>query len=217
MKDIVVIGAGGFGREVVQLIKDINQEKKEWNFLGYIDEDKEKHGLILNEDIILGDFSWFEKNKHKKVGIVCGVGNTVSKAKLINKLIGENDFPNLIHPSVLRNKHIDFGVGNIICAKSILSINTKIGNHVGINPGCSIGHDTIINDYTTLMWDVTLSGNVLVNEGCEIGSKTVVIQQKTIGKWCIIGAGAVVVRDLPENCTAVGVPAKPIKLDHRFD
>lgn len=217
MKDIVVIGAGGFGREVGQLIKDINQEKKEWNFLGYIDENIEKHGMILNDDIILGDFGWFEKNRDKKVGIVCGVGNTVSKSRLINKLTGKNDFPNLIHPSVLRNKHIDFGAGNIICAKSILSINIKIGNHVAINPGCSIGHDTVINDYTTLMWDVTLSGNVLVNEGCEIGSKTVVIQQKTIGKWCIIGAGAVVVRDLPENCTAVGVPAKPIKYDRRFD
>lgn len=217
MKDIVVIGAGGFGREVGQLIKDINQEKKEWNFLGYIDENIEKHGTVLNGDCVIGGESWLEGKRSNNIWAVCAIGNTKIKYEIVSRIDKIVMFPNLIHPSVLSNNFIEFGVGNIICAKSILSINIKIGNQVAINPGCSIGHDTVINDYTTLMWDVTLSGNVLVNEGCEIGSKTVVIQQKTIGKWCIIGAGAVVVRDLPENCTAVGVPAKPIKYDRRFD
>lgn len=211
MKDIVVIGAGGFGREVGQLIKDINLEKKEWNFLGYIDGNREKQGMILNGDPVIGGEAWLEQKSGNEVWAVCAIGNTKVKYEVISRMGKTVRFPNLIHPTVLSNNFVELGVGNIICAKSILSVNIRLGNHVAINPGCSIGHDTIINDYTTLMWDVTLSGNVVINEGCEIGSKSVVIQQKTVGKWCIIGAGAVVVRDLPENCTAVGVPAKPIK------
>ena len=89
--------------------------------------------------------------------------------------------------------------------------NTKIGNHVSVNPGCGIGHDAVIEDYATLYWNVTLSGNVRIQEGCEIGSKAVVIPKMTVGRWSVIGAGAVVVKDIPDSCTAVGIPAKPIQ------
>lgn len=217
MKDIVVLGAGGFGREVGQLIKDINEDKREWNFLGYIDDDIEKRGVILNGDPVIGGIGWLEANKGKNINAVCAIGNSKTKYKIIKKIEDAVEFPNLIHPNVLRNNYVTIGKGNIVCANSILSVNITIGDHVAVNPGCRIGHDSILKDFTTLMWDVTISGNVIINEGCEIGSKSVIIQQKTVGSWSIIGAGAVVVKDIPENCTAVGVPAKPIKQNRRFD
>ena len=155
---------------------------------------------------------WLEKNISNNIYAVCAIGNTKNKFNLIKKLEPYNiDFPNLIHPNVATNDYIELGCGNIICWGSFLSVNIKIGNHISINPGCGIGHDTVIKDYSTIYWDVTLSGNVTINEGCEIGSKAAVIPQKSVGRWSIIGAGAVVVNDIPENCTAVGVPAKPIK------
>lgn len=212
MKDIVILGAGAFGKEVSQLIKDINQDNKTWNFLGYIDETPEKKGTIINNDPVLGGFEWLEKNSNKNIWAVCAVGSTRGKYSIINKAKAYHvNFANIIHPSVAWNDFIELGVGNIICWNSFLSVNIKLGDHVAINPGGGIGHDTVIGDYSTLYWDVTLSGNVTLHEGCEIGSKAVVIQQRTVGKWTIVGAGAVVVRDLPENCTAVGVPAKPVK------
>ena len=212
MKDLVIIGAGAFGREVAQLVEEINQYKKMWNFIGYIDETEEKQGKSINGDMVLGDFNWLDKIDTKNIWGVCAIGNTMDKFKLVNKAKVYNiKFANLIHPSVRLNNYIQIGHGNIICANSILSVNTRIGNHVAINPTGGIGHDAIIGDYSTLYWNVTLGGYVKLNEGCEIGSKSVVLPNTTIGKWTILGAGAVVIKDIPEYSTAVGVPAKVIK------
>lgn len=212
MKDIVIIGAGNFGREVAQLIEEINEDNKTWNLLGYIDETPEKQKTVINNNVVLGDFSWLEKTSPDKLWSVCAVGNPKGKYSLIKKASAYNiNFANLIHPGVKINKFTELGSGCIICCNSFISVNTKIGNHVSINPGCGIGHDVVIEDYASLYWNVTLSGHVYIREGCEIGSKAVVIQKRTVGEWSIIGAGAVVIKDIPESCTAVGVPAKPIK------
>lgn len=211
MKDLIVIGAGNFGREVAQIIDDINSDERRWNFLGFIDETAKKKGTLINDNLVLGNFDWVEKNLNSGICAVCAIGNPKDKYNLIKKAATYGiSFCNLIHPDAKISRFADIGTGNIICFNSLISVNTKIGNHVSINPGCGIGHDTVIDDFSTLYWNVTLSGNVRINQGCEIGSGAVVIPKKTIGKWSVIGAGAVVIKDLEENCTAVGVPAKPI-------
>ncbi len=213
MKDIIIIGAGGFGKEVAQLIEEINMDKKTWNLLGFIDETVEKQRLVINNTTVLGNFDWFEKNTKNKLWTVCALVNPKDKYNLIKKASPYNiNFATLIHPDAKTNKFSKLGFGSIICSNSFISVNTKIGNHVSINPGCGIGHDTVIEDYASLYWNVTLSGNVCIHEGCEIGSKAMIIPKRTIGKWSVIGAGAVVIKDMPDNCTAVGVPAKPVKL-----
>lgn len=212
MNDIVIIGAGGLGREVANLILDINQDKKTWNLLGYIDETVEKQGSIINDTPVLGSLDWFEKVSDKKIWAVCAIGNPKDKYNLIKKVSGITiHYATLIHPNANTNKYSEIGFDSIICSNSFISVNTKIGNHVCINPGCGIGHDTVIEDYASLYWNVTLSGNVYIHEGCEIGSNATVIPKNKVGKWSVLGAGAVVLKDMPDYCTAVGIPAKPIK------
>jgi sugar O-acyltransferase (sialic acid O-acetyltransferase NeuD family) len=212
MKDIVIIGAGSFGREVAQLIEDINMEKKSWNLLGFIDETVLKHGTTINSNIVLGGFDWLEKNIGDKLFTICAIGKPRDKYTVIKRVSTYGmKFANLTHPEAKVSKFVELGYGNIICSNSFISVNVKIGNHVSINPGCGIGHDVVIGDYSSLYWNVTLSGNVKVGEGCELGSKTDIIPQKTVGNWSVLGAGTVVIEDIPDNCTAVGVPAKPIK------
>lgn len=212
MKDIVIIGAGSFGREVAQLIEDINMDKKTWNLLGYIDETVEKHGTLINSNNVLGSFDWLEKNGGKKLSAICAIGNPRAKYTVLNKVSGYGlNYANLIHPDAKVSKFVELGYGNIICCNSFISVNIKVGNHVSVNPGCGIGHDVVLGDYSSLYWNVTLSGNVNIGEGCEIGSKADIIPKINVGKWSIIGAGAVVIEDIPDNCTAVGVPAKTIK------
>jgi sugar O-acyltransferase (sialic acid O-acetyltransferase NeuD family) len=212
MNDIVIIGAGGFGREVAQLIEDINADKKTWNLLGFIDETVKKQNTIINDSPVLGDFKWLEENHKNNLYAVFAIGNPRDKLTMINRAKAYDiNYTNLIHPGAQVSKFTELGTNCIICCNSVLSVNTKVGNHVSINPYSGIGHDTFIEDYASLYWNVTLSGNVHICEGCEIGSKAVVIPKRTVGKWSTIGAGAVVVSDLPENCIAVGVPAKPIK------
>jgi sugar O-acyltransferase (sialic acid O-acetyltransferase NeuD family) len=212
MKDLVIFGAGSFGREAAQLVEEINMDKKQWNLLGFIDETPEKQGKTFNDHAVLGNIDWLKKNIGSNLRIVCAVGNPKDKYCIIRKLSGfDLQYANLIHPCVCSNRTVELGTGNIICWNTFLSVNTRIGSHVAISPGCGIGHDTVIDDYSSLYWNVTLSGNVRISQGCELGSKSVVIPKKVIGKWSVIGAGAVVTADIPENCLAVGVPAKPLK------
>ena len=103
------------------------------------------------------------------------------------------------------------GEGSIICAGSIITVDIRIGKHVILNLDCTVGHDACLEDFVTVYPSVNVSGNVLVEECAELGTGTQIIQGKKIGAQTIVGAGAVVVKDLPEKCTAVGSPAKPIK------
>ena len=210
MKDLVIIGAGGFGREVAWLVEDINANDLQWNLIGYIDEDRSKHGIVLNGYPVIGTLEKFSVKS--ELFAVCAVGNPEIKKVLVEKAITAGlRFANLIHPDVKMSKHVGMGFGNIICAGSIITVNIMIGNHVIINLDCTVGHDTIIKDYVTCAPSVNISGQVVIEEGCDIGTNVAIIQGKNIGKWSIIGAGAVVSRDIPSGCTAVGIPAKPVK------
>jgi sugar O-acyltransferase (sialic acid O-acetyltransferase NeuD family) len=211
MKDLIIIGAGGFAREVAWLVEDINQEKHRWNLIGYVDEDPAKQDLILNNVPVLGSFDRL-KGAARKATAVCAVGNPRSKYKLIHKgdEVGLN-YVNLIHPNVRISQYVKMGHGNIICAGNILTVNIKLGNHVILNLDCTVGHDAIIGDYSTILPSVNISGNSIIKEGCFIGTNSAVIEGVSVGEWSIIGAGAVLTKDIPARCTAVGVPAKAIK------
>lgn len=210
MRKIVIIGAGGFAKEVAWLVEEINSINNQWELIGFIDENPDNRGKVLNGYPVLGDFSSISATED--IYTVCAVGNPVSKQKLVQKARETGlKFTNLVHPGALLSKHIEMGEGNIICAGCIISTNITIGNHVAFNPGSAVGHDSFIGDYSTILWSVNISGNCTIRDGCDIGTNATVIQGLTIGSWSVIGAGAVVVRDVPPNCTAVGVPAKPIK------
>ncbi len=210
MKKVVIVGAGGFGREVVEIFKDQNKQKKEWDILGFIDENKNLYGKIINNYKVLGGLDWFKKNND--VGCVCAIGEPKAKKKTVEKLQNMNVmFYNAIHPSVIMSDFIELGQGVIICAGTILTVNIKIGNHVIINLNCTIGHDAVIEDYCSAMPAVKINGNNTINKGVYIGTGATFIHQISIGAWSTIGAGAVVVNEIPKNVIAVGVPAKITK------
>lgn len=211
MKDIVIIGAGGFGREVAWLIEDINKVNKEWNLVGFVDDDEYLQGKEINGYKVVGDIEWL---KNQSYYVVNAIGDPIIKKKIIERLkFSKNKYPALIHPSVIYSDKVSFGEGTIICAGNIITVDIGIGKHVIINLDCTIGHDVIIEDYSTILPSVNVSGFVKIGECVSVGTGAAIIQGISIGKNTTIGAGSVVVKDLPENCTAVGVPAKPIKFN----
>lgn len=212
LKDLYIIGAGGFGREVAWLVERINEIEPTWNLKGFIDDNTAIHGSLQDDYSVVGGCDYL-MNITQEVWVVCAVGSAKIRQKIIEKLknYANVKFATLIDPSVMRSERVDIGEGSIICAGTIITVDISIGSHVIINLDCTIGHDDIIHDFVTIYPSVNVSGNVVVGECAELGTGMQIIQGKSIGRESIIGAGAVVIRDIPEKCTAIGSPAKPIK------
>ncbi len=211
MEKIAIVGAGGFGREVKMLIDQINSKINSYEFIGYYDDGFTK-GTIINSNEVLGSILDLANTK-EKLNVVVAIGAPDVKRKIIQKLSNPNlIFPTLIHPSVLiGSEFVSIGKGCVICAGSIITCNIEIKDFVILNLMCSVGHDTTIHSYASFMPSVNISGEVVIHEGVYVGTGAKIINQLEIGKQTIIGAGAVVSKTLPEKCTAVGIPAKPIK------
>ncbi len=210
MEKIAIIGSGGFGREVKMLIDQINKANPQFEIVGFFDDHKTSD--IINGIPYLGTLEQ-AANMTDPISYAIGVGDPKTRKKIVEKLERpEASFPNLIHPSVLfGDDGVLLGRGNIICAGSIITVNITIRDFVILNLSCTVGHDTVINSYSSFMPSVNISGEVVVGEGVYVGTGAKIINQLEIGEYTIIGAGAVVSKTLPTHCTAVGIPAKPIK------
>ena len=214
-KDLVIIGAGGFGREASLLVEEINaaegKGKAPCELLGFIDEDQAKWGLELRGYPVLGGWAALDKLPGG-VAVICVVGDPVSKLKLVGMAEERGrEFAALVHPAVELADDVQLGRGVLINKGSIFTTNIVVGDHVSINPGCGIGHDAEIGAYSTLMWGVNISGAVQVGQGTMIGTGATVLQGLKIGDNSTIGAGAVVTRDLHAGSRVAGVPAKPLE------
>lgn len=213
INELVIIGAGGFGREASLLVEDINQstEGNKWNLLGFIDEVQALKGKVMRGYPVLGGWETLTELPGD-AKVICVVGEPAAKRILVKKALDMGrDFANLIHPEVKLAEDVELGRGVLINKGCLLTTNIKIGEHVSLNPGCGIGHDSVIGDYSTLMWRVNISGNVRIGEGCLLGTGATVLQGRTVGSGTTVGAGAVVTKDIPGNCTAVGLPAQVVK------
>ena len=209
MKDIVIIGAGGFGREVAWLIEDINQERPQWNILGFIDDNETAQRKQVGKYTVIGTTDYLAD---KELHVVIAIANPTIRRIIYNRLKHtKNMFPTLIHPSVMYSKTVTFCQGVVVSAGTILTVNIIIDDFVLIDRLNNIGHDTRIESFSTLLPSTTVSGNVHIEKNVLIGTGTTIIQELSVGKNTIIGAGSVVIKDIPKDCTAVGVPAKPIK------
>ena len=210
MERIAIVSSGGFAREVLTLIDAINEREHRFEFLGFIDDDKSQtiHGYpIIGSDE--------EVNKTQEpISIVIAVGEPRLKEKIRNKYDNSLiSFPTLIHPTAIIADpgNVKIGQGCIICAGVIITTDIIIKDFVTLNLQCTVGHDTVVEEYSAFMPTVNISGDVNVGKGVYVGTGAKIINQVDIGEHTIVGAGAVVAKSLPANCTAVGVPAKPIK------
>ena len=212
MKKIVILGTGGFARELVTLIQDINAISPTYDFIGFVDGSLVK-GTLVNGYPVIGNDDEIN-NVSEELGLVLAFGDPKLKKKVKDKFTNPLlSFPTLIHPSVIigDKRFVEIGAGCIICAGCILTTNITIKDFVTLNLQCTVGHDTIINEYSAFMPTCNISGEVNVAEGVYCGTGVKIINLTSIGRYSIVGAGAVVTNTLPANCTAVGIPAKPIK------
>lgn len=215
---IAIYGSGAFGREVAMLIEQINEATESaphaggWDLVGFFD-DATPATTSINGYAFLGNMDTLNQHQ-EKLAVVIAVGNPVAKRNIHLRIANPNIYyPTLIHPTVLTGKKelVSIGEGCIITAYNVITVNVHIGRFVILNLTCTVGHDCIIGDYVSVMPGVNISGSVSIKEGVYLGTNATIINNLEVGENTIVGAGAVVSKSLPANCTAVGVPAKPIK------
>lgn len=211
MKDLVIVGVGGFAREVHQLMEDFGLQNSLYNFIGFLDDNPEYHNKEVHGFPVLGGVSWLRD--HGDAAVAVGIGSTSVRRRIVQRIQAScaNSFATLVHPSARIGNRVAIGEGTIVCAGTIVTTDVSIGKHVVLGTGSTVGHDAHFDDYVTVAPSVTISGAVNVGAGCDLGTGSTIIQGINIGHWSVVGAGAVVVKDVPPNVTAVGMPAKPIK------
>ena len=210
MRKLVIIGVGGFGREVAWLVERINAEQPLWDVLGFVDDNEALRGTTVNGYPVLGDTRWL-REQDRDLHAVCAIGSSKTRKEVISQLDGVN-FATLIDPSVYVSDRVRIGDGCIICAGAIVTVDIEIGSHVIVNLDCTIGHDAVVKDFVTLNPSVNVSGNTVLGECVEMGTGSQIIQGLNVADGTIVGAGAVLVKNVVESGTYVGVPGRRLPI-----
>ncbi len=211
VKKLVIIGAGGFGRETAEIARRIIDKGESLEIAGFLDNNQEMHNKIINGIPVLGDITWNQQNKvaGEEYHFVCAIGDPDTKEQVVKKALELNYLPyTLVDPTVIIGRDVEIGLGSIICPEVILTCNITVKNHVIINQICSIGHDVVISDYCTINPLSAISGGVKIDEKVMIGTHSSILQYLEIGKGSIVAAGACVIAKVPENVLVAGVPAQ---------
>ena len=199
---MIVFGASGHGKVILEILESNNVP-----------------GIRVWDDATKPDVWQYPVEQpatasppHEGEQMVISIGVNATRKKVVARFEGQIPFATAIHADALLSKRATVGEGTVVMAGVRVNADVRIGRHCIVNTCASIDHDCVLEDYVHISPNATLSGDVHVGEGTHIGSGASVIQGIRIGKWCTIGAGAAVVRDIPDYATAVGCPAKEIKI-----
>jgi len=204
---LVVIGAGGFGREVFQLLRDINAAGPMFDFLGFLDDGEVQLALLERLGApLLGPTSILPG---LGASFVIAIGSPDTRRRIDGQARSSAPAATLTHPSASVGSDVQIGDGGVIAAGARLTTNVTCGRHVHVNVNCTIGHDVVIDDYATLYPGVHLGGGCVIEEGATLGTGCVVLPGVRVGRGAVVGAGAVVGRDVAPHTTVVTATARP--------
>lgn len=206
---LVIVGAGGHGREALDIVNAINLVDPTYEMVGFVD-DKRAVGEKAEptQYPVIGGLDVLEEID---ACYVLAIGLTDVRRIAAERLKSLGRGPvSLLHPSATMGSQITRGEGLVMAAGARLTHAVDLGDHVHLNVNSTVSHDCSIGSFVTITPGVHLSGNVRVGDGVWLGIGAVATQGVTIGADVTVGAGAVVIDDLPAGCTAVGVPARPL-------
>lgn len=196
-KHIAIYGKSGHGKVVADIAKLLGYNKIIW-----VDDDENKDAYSF---LVYLEF-------YHMVPMILGIGDNIIRKKIMQKLLQHQiTLATLVHPSAVVSPSVEIGKGSVIMANAVVNADTVIGEGVIVNSGSVVEHDNVVEDFVHISPNAALGGDVHLKTLSHIGIAASVIQGKCIGAGAIVGAGAVVITDIPSNVTAVGVPARVIK------
>lgn len=210
MKDIVIFGASGFGKEIACLLNSINVIDKQWNFLGFYDDFYEVGTKVSHFGEILGGLNDLN-SVNNSLNVVIALGDSELRKSIYEKILNENIiFPNICHPGFSIDEiSVKMGIGNVITHEKTLSCDIEIGDFNMFNSkSASVGHDVKIGSFNSFMPMTAISGNVNVGDCNYFGVNAVVLPKVKIGNNTKISSGSVVYRNTKDNTLYMGNPAK---------
>lgn len=210
MQDLIIVGASGFGREILQYIEDINAINPIWNFIGFIDDNINALDGISQGRKIVDTIHGHIPNS--EIQYVCGLAFPKVKKEIVTLLKNKGArFTTLIHPTARISRYSKIGEGCVITPNSNVNADAEVGNFVSILAS-GIGHDAKVGNYSTLSGHVAVNGHVEIGEEVYIGCGALIAPSKKIGKRATVGMGSVVISNVKSETTVFGNPAKKILL-----
>lgn len=210
MKEIIILGANGFGREVLQWIKDINKVKEKWIIKGFLDDNLSAlDGYICDFEVIGTIKDW--KPSENEV-FVLAISSPIVKERIVSQFKAKGAvFANVIHPTSIVGEFCEIGEGLVVTPRAKISPNVKIGDFVTIL-GCGVGHDAVIGDYSTLCGYCAVNGHVKLGKRVFVGTSAVIAPSKNIGDDVYICMGSMVMTNIKQGYKVMGCPAKKVDL-----
>lgn len=209
---LVVIGAGGFGREVLDIVSALSTSTSSHALIGVVDDAPSRQNLELLQrrgiDYVGTVDEWLEP-EHDPERYIVAIGAPNVRRRIVERAEQRGrQAATLIHPRAIIGTGCTFSPGSVVCAGAIISTNVHCGPHVHINPGVILGHDTRVGPFVSVNPGATVSGMVEIAQEALVGANATVLQNLTIGSRAVVGAAACVVRDVHTNTVVKGVPAQ---------
>jgi sugar O-acyltransferase (sialic acid O-acetyltransferase NeuD family) len=217
-KELYIIGAGGFGREAADTVREINRADASANgpvyrIAGFVDDDESLWGTIVNDIEVKGGVEWLcglesGDGRGCRHCAVIAVANPQMKRAIAHKLEGLIEWATIIHPTAVISPYAEIGAGAIIQANACIGPNARIGKQCCVNFCSGVGHDAVLGDCVSVMSHCDITGYDVLKDGVYVATSVSIIPSVTVGENAFVGAGSVVVKDVPEDIKVFGCPAR---------
>lgn len=208
---VAIIGAGGFGREALDVLRAMDPSEEHWQFSGFVAKDEPDPAILHRIDAHwLGSDAAFLADPQAS-HFVLAISGPKLRQRVAERYEASGLSPlTLLHPTATIGRDVEFGDGAVVCAHVSITTNVRIGRHAHIDRVVTVGHDCRLGDFVTLHPAAVLSGAVIVGAGARFGTNSCVLPGLSIGRDATVGAGAVVTADVADGLTVVGVPARAL-------
>jgi sugar O-acyltransferase (sialic acid O-acetyltransferase NeuD family) len=218
--DLVVVGAGGFGRETVEAVRAMNAAGASWRLLGYLDDDGALAGTCVDGIPVLGGVAELKNLPDASVLVCTGRPDRyMSRPRIVETLdLSADRYATVIHPAASVSTSSRIGPGSVLLAGVVLSAAVSVGSHVAVMPHVTLTHDDVVEDFATLASGACLGGGVHIGQCAYVGSGALVREGLAVGARSLVGMGAVVTKEIPSCEVWAGIPARFLRsLDIRAE